>query len=465
MLKKKAENTTNMFNLELIKKYSTPGPRYTSYPTAPHFRDNFQHSLLIDEIIRNNDKSNTAPLSLYYHLPFCDTLCYFCGCHSIISNNRARISKYVDYLIEETELLLTYINNKRVVNQIHWGGGTPTHLSPDEIFRLKSFINSHFQINSLAEQGCEIDPRGLTKEHLSALKETGFNRLSLGIQDFNPEVQKAVNRIQSLELTNQVIEWIRELGFISLNLDLIYGLPFQTYDEFEKTINHIIDLSPDRIALFNYAYVPWVKPHMKLIDEATLPSAEVKLSIFRMAIEKLTSAGYIFIGMDHFAKPEDELSVAQKENKLYRNFQGYSTNSDSDLYALGISSISQFGNIYSQNVKEEKEYFEMIDKGFLPVSKGFILSEDDQIRRYVITKLMCNFRLDFQEVEKLFSISFNSYFSESLNMLGEMAGDGLVTINSNSIVIEEKGRLLIRNAAMCFDAYLKNDSAKYSRTI
>ena len=344
-------------NLDLVKKYDRPGPRYTSYPTAPQFNENFSARNYIEEIQKTNQGDSLPDLSLYFHLPFCDTLCYFCGCNMIISRNRDRIKKYVDYVKKEVQLIKPYLNKNRKVSQLHWGGGTPTHLMPDEIRELSSFIHNEFEFTNDAENGCEIDPRELTKEHLIALRETGFNRVSMGVQDFNEKVQKAVNRIQPESITRQVVEWVRELNFHSINLDLIYGLPFQTVKDFESSVEKIIDISPDRIALFNYAHVPWMKKHMALIKSEDLPSPEEKLQILKMSVAKLTDAGYIFIGMDHFAKPDNELSIAMKEKKLYRNFQGYSTNAGADLYAFGITSIGQFGRIYAQNIKKE-EYSE-----------------------------------------------------------------------------------------------------------
>ncbi|MDP2036436.1 MAG: oxygen-independent coproporphyrinogen III oxidase, partial [Ignavibacteria bacterium] len=284
-------------NIDLIKKYDKPGPRYTSYPTAPHFTEAFTSEKYLDEIIRTNNLADQPELSLYYHLPFCDTLCYFCGCNMIITRNRDRIKEYIKYLKNEIDLLRTYITTGRKVAQLHWGGGTPTHLNPDEITDLISFINRSFEIKTDAEQGCEIDPRGLSKVHLEALRAGGFNRISMGVQDFNFDVQKAVNRVQPEDMTRQVVSWVRELGFQSINLDLMYGLPFQTIESFEKTVDATINISPDRIAVFNYAHVPWMKKHMNLINPDDLPSAEDKLQILKMTIEKLVSAGYDFIGM------------------------------------------------------------------------------------------------------------------------------------------------------------------------
>jgi oxygen-independent coproporphyrinogen-3 oxidase len=454
-------------NLDLIKKYDRPGPRYTSYPTAPQFNDQFNSEKFRDEIIRTNSEANPPDLSLYFHLPYCDTLCYFCGCNMIITRNRDRISEYIKYVKNEIDLTRTLIKNGRQAVQLHWGGGTPTHLNPDEIVNLTSYINQSFNFTSNAEKGCEIDPRGLTKEHLEALRQSSFNRISMGVQDFYDKVQVAVNRIQPEDMTREVVSWVRELGFQSINLDLIYGLPFQTEETFAKTVDAIIDISPDRIAVFNYAHVPWMKKHMELIKAEDLPTPEEKLNILKMTIDKLTGAGYDFIGMDHFAKPNDELAIALREKKLYRNFQGYSTHAGTDLYGFGITSISQIGRCYSQNVKKEKEYFDALNYENFPVERGFYLSDDDIIRRHVITKLMCDFELDFSSVNKLFNIRFTDYFANSLKGLQEFIDDGLVEYQNDKIRITDMGRLLIRNIAINFDWYIeqKNDTAKYSRTV
>ena len=458
-----------MFNIDidLIKKYDKPGPRYTSYPTAPHFSNKFSYDEYVNSIAKNNREDSNTPLSLYFHIPFCDTLCYFCGCNMIISNNRSRISNYVDYLKKEILLLKNHLSDERLVTQLHWGGGTPTHLSPSEITELLSFINSNFNVDSKIEASCEIDPRELTYEHLKALREGGFNRISMGVQDFTHKVQVAVNRIQPESITRQAVEWIRELEFESINLDLMYGLPHQTLETFSETLEKIIDISPNRIAVFNYAHVPWMKKHMELIKQEDLPTPDVKLQILKHTIETLTKAGYVFIGMDHFAKPDDELAIALSEKKLYRNFQGYSTQAGTDLYALGITSISQFGNIYSQNIKTEKEYFAKVDEGVLPLTKGYLMSDDDVLRRDVIMSLMCDFELSFKYIEEKYDIIFKEYFAKGLIKLKQFEPDNLVIIESDRIQVTEMGRLLIRNIAMSFDAFLEDDKGKvrYSRTV
>jgi oxygen-independent coproporphyrinogen-3 oxidase len=385
----------------------------------------------------------------------------------IITRNRDRIKEYIKYLKKEIDLVRTYLLTDRKVAQHHWGGGTPTHLNPDEINELAGYIKKSFNFTDNAEVSCEIDPRELTRPHLEALRNNGFNRISMGVQDFDEKVQKAVNRIQPEDITRQTVQWVRELGYQSINLDLIYGLPFQTVEGFAKTVDKIIDINPDRIAVFNYAHVPWMKKHMALIHPEDIPAAEIKLEILKMTIEKLVIAGYDFIGMDHFAKPDDDLSIAMREKKLYRNFQGYSTNAGADLYAMGITSISQLKNVYAQNYKTEKEYYSTLDNEKLPTVKGYQLTEDDHLRREVIMKLMCNFELDFKPIEEQFKIDFKKYFAWGLNNLKEMETDGLVEISDGGLKVINMGRMLIRNIAINFDGYIerKEDKAKYSRTV
>ena len=458
-----------MFEVDLkkFKKYDKPGPRYTSYPTAPQFSESFTNEDYLDEIVKTNYGDDTADLSLYFHLPYCDTLCYFCGCNMLVTRNRDRIKEYIKYLQKEIDLVRTYILPDRKVAQHHWGGGTPTHLNPDEINLLASYIKDSFEFTDDPEVSCEIDPRELTKAHLEALRNNGFNRISMGVQDFNEKVQKAVNRIQPEDITRQAVTWVRELGYKSINLDLIYGLPFQTVESFADTVDKIIDISPDRIAVFNYAHVPWMKKHMALIHKEDLPQPEVKLKILKTTVEKLTDAGYTFIGMDHFAKPDDDLTKAFHEKKLYRNFQGYSTNAGADLYAFGITSISQLKNIYAQNYKTEKEYYKALDDQIIPTAKGYKLTNDDHIRREVIMRLMCDFELNFKSIEDKFKINFKDYFAWGLNNLKEMQKDELVEISNAGITVKDMGRLLIRNIAMNFDGYIerKEDTARYSRTV
>jgi oxygen-independent coproporphyrinogen-3 oxidase len=455
-------------DIELLKKYDRPGPRYTSYPPAPAFSKDFGPDDYKDAIIENNRENPTNVLSLYFHIPFCDTLCYFCGCNMLVTHNRATIRKYLDYLKREVEMVCEFLSSGRKVTQLHWGGGTPSYLNPDEIKELGDFINERFEFVDDPEVGVEIDPRGLTYEHMKAFREVGFNRISMGVQDFDPRVQKAVNRIQPEEITRQAIDWARELGFKSINLDLIYGLPFQTVESFEKTLDKVIELSPERLAVFNFAYVPWLKPHQRVIKKEDLPTPDVKLKILKMTIEKLTEAGYVYIGMDHFAKPDDELAIAQREKTLYRNFQGYSTRAGADLYAFGMSAISQFQNIYAQNYKELKDYYSRIDEGKFPTAVGYRMSQDDIIRKHVIMRLMCDMELTKSEVEEKFNIKFDDYFADSIQKLNEFVEDGLVELSGDKIKVSLMGRLVIRNIAMCFDAYIDKimkEKPIFSRTV
>ncbi|MCE1163791.1 MAG: oxygen-independent coproporphyrinogen III oxidase [Bacteroidetes bacterium] len=444
----------NKTDISLMTKYNKQGPRYTSYPTAPMFSHDFDAEQFKKEIISTNGAEDSSDLSLYMHFPYCDTLCYFCGCTMLVTRDRDNIKKYNEYIIKEIDLSLKYISKKRKVSQLHWGGGSPSYLEPFEIRQVGMHIKNNFTYSDDIEASVEIDPRGLTREHMQAFRDCGFNRISMGVQDFNEDVQKAVNRIQPENITMDAINWSRELGFESINLDLIYGLPFQTYKSFETTLDKVIEISPDRIAVFNYAHVPWIKKHMNLIKPEDLPSPEEKLRILEMTINKLIGAGYWYIGMDHFAKPGDELAVAQKTKTLYRNFQGYSTKAGCDVYAYGMSAISQFRNIYAQNHKDLKNYYEKIDKGEFAVFSGYRMTKDDHIRKKVIMDLMCHLEVNKKDIEKEFGINFNEYFAESLKQLKQFDEDKLVTEDGGFIRIAESGKLIIRNSAMCFDAYL-----------
>ncbi len=456
-------------DVEMLQRYDRPGPRYTSYPTAPHFSETFGSTQYAEEIKVTNGADTPPELSLYFHLPFCKSLCYFCGCTTVITQNRERIASYLDYLDKEIRLVAERINPQRRVTQLHWGGGTPSYLEPDEIKRLFETIRSHFHFAKDAEVSIEIDPRGMKEAHLDAIIDVGFNRISMGVQDFDPQVQKTINRIQSEELTRWVFDGFRSRGIDSINLDLIYGLPHQTVASFERTLARIIDISPDRLAVFSYAHVPWLKKHQEVITESSLPDGQVKLDLLKNAVETLTREDYVFIGMDHFAKPGDTLVQALKEKKLYRNFQGYSTKWGCDLYALGMSGISQLQNVYAQNTKELPLYYKALDEGKLPTHRGYRLTEDDRVRRYVITKIMCDFELDMAEVETHCDIDFNAYFADALEQLEPLAQDGLLERANQKITITDTGRLLIRNIAMAFDEYLKGDEQKsgpmYSKTL
>jgi len=455
-------------NIEILKKFDKPGPRYTSYPTAPMFSPRFTSKDFREEIVTTNSQPRQSDLSLYFHFPFCDTLCYFCGCNMLITHDRKRISDYNNYLKKEIDLTIPIVSSDRKVSQMHWGGGTPSYLLPEEIREIGNYIREKFNLAEEVESGVEIDPRGLTKEHMQAFADVGFNRLSMGVQDFDAKVQKAINRIQPEDITRQAVEWGRELGFKSINLDLIYGLPLQTLEAFEDTVDRIIDISPDRLAVFNYAHVPWLKKHMNLIPLDTLPSPDLKLRILKMTIEKLINAGYWYIGMDHFAKPEDELSAAQKTKTLYRNFQGYSTKSGCDVYAFGMSAISQFKNIYAQNIKTLKEYYEKIDERDFATFVGYRMTEDDHIRKYVIMQLMCDMELSIKYIEKRFNIIFDNYFADSLIKLKPFIEEGFITIDNDRLIVIGTGKFIIRNIAMCFDSYLdkmKSSKPVFSRTV
>jgi len=459
-------STISNIDIELIKKYDRPGPRYTSYPPAPAFTSGFTADDF-SKSLEDNNKLSTE-ISLYYHIPFCDTLCYFCGCNMLITHSRERIAEYLKYLKKEMELSAPFFNKDRKIGQLHWGGGTPSYLTPEEITALTASIREHFTFSDDIEAGVEIDPRGLTFEHMKAFSESGFNRVSMGVQDFEPKVQEAINRIQPEDITREAVEWSRKLGFKSINLDMIYGLPYQTLDSFEKSLKKIIDISPERIAVFNFAHVPWLKSHQKLIDTNTLPLPEVKLEILKMTIELLTGSGYVYIGMDHFAKPTDELAIAQLEKTLYRNFQGYSTHAGADLFAFGNSAISQFNHVYAQNYKSLNDYYQAIDAGAFPTVLGYTMTGDDVIRQHVIMRLMCDMELNKNEVEESCGIDFDAYFADALLKLEEFVGDDLLELSDERIVVKGMGRLVIRNIAMAFDAYLERmmkEKPIFSRTV
>jgi oxygen-independent coproporphyrinogen-3 oxidase len=456
-------------DMEMLRKYSKPGPRYTSYPTALMFSEAFGPADFEQAIVETNHGRSRGNLSVYFHIPFCDTLCYFCGCTMTVTRDREKIRHYITHLERELDLIAPLLAKERRVAQLHWGGGTPTTLTPDEIRWLGGIINERMDFAGRnLEASCEIDPRELTLEHLEALEGAGFNRLSMGVQDFNDEVMRAVNRVQPEELTRRVVGWIRQMGFKSLNLDFIYGLPHQTLETFEETITKLIDINPDRIAVFNFAHVPWIKKHQRLIDPGTLPSPDVKLRILKMMIEKLSEAGYWYIGMDHFAKYDDELAIAQRDKTLYRNFQGYSTKAECDLYAFGMSGISQFENIYAQNHKNLSEYYEALDKGRLATHAGYVMSRDDHIRRRAIMKIMCDLELEFASVENEFGIDFRDYFKDTFTKFKPFIDDGLLVVKDEKIEITDCGRLVIRNIAMCFDAYIekmRSEGQRFSRTV
>jgi len=407
-------------------------------------------------------------LSLYFHIPFCESLCWFCGCTTVITTQRDKGAHYLEYLDKEMELMSARINPERQAVQLHWGGGTPTFLAPADIRRLGQSIRKHFKLAPDIEAGVEMDPRRLTRDHITALREIGFNRASIGVQDFNPAVQTAVHRIQPRDLTETAIGWAREAGFPSVNLDLIYGLPYQTVESFEQTLDDIIKLGPDRLAVFSYAHVPWIKPAQKILEqEAALPGAETKLAILKLIIEKLTQDNrYTYIGMDHFARPTDELAVAQRQKTLQRNFQGYSTRGGTDIYGFGMSAISQTDGVYWQNFKELPAYCQALDSGRPPFAKGYILSDDDRIRRQTIMRLMCDLSLDYAALSKDLEIDFARYFGAELESLADLEEDGLLTRGAGGLVVNDVGRLFIRNIAMRFDRYLPAArERRFSKTI
>lgn len=457
-----------VFDPELIRCYDTSGPRYTSYPTAVQFHEGFTDADYRVAAARTNLEMPRRPLSLYFHIPFCDTVCFYCGCNKVATKDRSRAAPYLARVYKEIEMQAGLFDRARIVDQLHWGGGTPTFISHDEMRALMRVTREHFTLrdDDSGEYSIEIDPREVSGEAVALLRELGFNRMSLGVQDFDPKVQKAVNRIQSEEETLTALTAARREGFKSVSIDLIYGLPFQSVASFARTLDRVIAVDPDRLSVFNYAHLPELFKPQRRINEADLPSSGEKLDILKMTIERLAQAGYVYIGMDHFAKPDDELAVAQRNRTLYRNFQGYSTHADCDLIALGTTAIGKVGNTYSQNVRTLDEYYQRIDEGRWPVFRGIELSEDDLLRREVITQLICHFELDIPLIERQFGIDFNSYFARELPDLAPMRKDGLLTIDTSAIRVLPRGRLLIRNICMVFDAYLRQKTAqRYSKVI
>jgi oxygen-independent coproporphyrinogen-3 oxidase len=386
----------------------------------------------------------------------------------MVTHERGRINEYNEYLKKEIDLLRPMIADTRKATQMHWGGGTPSYLTPDEILDIGTYIKNSFDFDESIEASVEIDPRGLTRQHMEAFREIGFTRTSFGVQDFNIEVQEAINRVQSEAITRQTVEWARELGFNSVNLDLIYGLPRQTVESFANSVEKIIDISPNRIAVFNYAHVPWLKKHQNVIPTEDLPSPDERLAILEMTIETLINAGYEYIGMDHFAKPTDELAIAQKNNTLYRNFQGYSTRAGADVYAMGVSAISQFENIYAQNQKNINDYYARINAREAATAVGYRMTDDDHIRKDTIMQLMCNLEIDKRRVERTFDIDFDSYFADDIKKLDAFTREGLLEVGTDKISVVGSGILIIRNIAMCFDAYLEKmmkEKPVFSKTV
>jgi len=451
----------------LIRKYDTSGPRYTSYPTADRFVEAFGEADQRQWLARRNVGGIGLPLSVYVHLPFCDTVCYYCACNKIATRDRSKSAKYIKYLEKELALVGPLLGDERELCRLHWGGGTPTFLSREEMSSLFGFLRKNFSLQRQAECSIEVDPRRLEPGTLSFLAGLGFNRVSLGVQDFDPAVQKAVNRIQSEEVTRNAVVEARTSGFASVNLDLIYGLPKQTLDGFSATLDKVIALGPDRVALYSYAHLPKLFTPQRRIAEADLPSAESKLQIMTLAIGRLTRAGYLYIGMDHFARPDDALATAQAQGRLQRDFQGYSAQPESDTLGFGVSAIGRVGPTYYQNCKAMDDYYAALDAGRLPVARGLELGADDLVRRAVIQTLMCQFRVSIESIELAHLIEFGNYFGPELADLRRLAADGLVEVQPDWIVVTPKGRLLVRAIAMVFDRYLRERAARasYSRVI
>lgn len=450
--------------LELLEKYSKPGPRYTSYPTAPYFTEAFGEKEWRRELAAIAE--SPRGLSLYVHIPFCDTLCYYCGCNMVATRDYAKAERYLSFLTAEIERIAALVGSRRRVEQLHWGGGTPTFLEPEHILALSEHIRASFPFAEDVEAGCEVDPRELTRSHVRALKAAGFNRVSLGVQDLDPRVQRAVNRIQPEPLVREVFGWMREEGFASINIDLMVGLPHQTVESFDATLEKIVALAPDRLAVFSYAHVPWLKRHQKLIREEDLPDFATRIRLQQLLLERLAAAGYEYIGMDHFARPTDELVRAREEGSLYRNFQGYTTHKHCDILAFGASGISQTEEVYVQNTKRLADYETRIAGGGLATERGVRLTRDDRIRRDAILAIMCDLVLDRAAFGRRWGIGFDGYFADALRSLEGLAQDGLVELGP-VIRVTPLGRIFLRNIAMAFDAYLREATAmpRYSRTV
>ena len=457
----------SLFNPELIKRFDINGPRYTSYPTADRFVEAFNAASLAEWLANRIIGGGARPLSLYVHIPFCNTICYYCACNKIITKDHSRSARYLEFLDKEIALQAQFLGGSKTVTQLHLGGGTPTFLSDEEFLQLMRSIRSRFTIAPKGEYSIEIDPRKVSAQRVQMLADQGFNRMSLGIQDFDPLVQKAVNRIQSQEETALVLEAARKNGFTSISFDLIYGLPHQNIERFSRTLDKVLQLSPDRLSLYNYAHLPTLFKPQRRIHVEQLPSPAEKLDILHMAIDRLSDAGYIYIGMDHFAKPNDELTIAQRQGRLHRNFQGYSTHSECDLLGFGVSAISQVGAAYSQNVKTLEDYYLRLENNQLPVLRGIELTQDDLLRRSIIQALMCHFELSIEAIEIAYLIKFKTYFATELQDLAPMIDAGLLTIDDQWISIEPKGRMLVRAIAMVFDRYLRTsrEHARYSKVI
>ena len=449
-----------------LARYNRPGPRYTSYPTAPVWNDSFGPAEL--EKVHQEAERAKSPVSLYMHIPFCESLCLFCACNVIIQKDKRVSPPYLDILKREVRHISRSVSSDRPVVQFHWGGGTPTYLTPPQIEELFGFTREHFTFAPDAEIGIEVDPRVTSREHLQTLRKLGFNRLSMGIQDFHPLVQKTINRVQPFELTAGLIQSARELGFLSVNVDLIYGLPYQTAETFAHTVDQILELTPDRVALFSYAHVPWLKKQQNSF-EGHLPEGLEKFEIFRTGLLKFLESGYLYIGMDHFAKPGDELAVSQQNRTLHRNFQGYTTKAGADLYGMGITAISGIQNAYAQNQRDIPSWEKAVAERGIATMRGYHLSDDDRLRRAVISRLLCHTIVVKPEISQEFGIDFDSYFADELARLEPFREDGLVVLNPGEIRTTWLGRIFIRNLAMIFDPYLEkqhlNAKPLFSKTL
>ncbi len=455
---------SNKIDLELFSKYSKPGPRYTSYPTALEFNDDFKYEDYINFLEQGDNN-----LSIYVHLPFCRSACYFCGCNVVFTSKENKLSQYVEYLKKEIDILSEHIDKSRKIMQFHFGGGTPTYYKAYELDEIISYIKLKLgDFDKDAEVSVEIDPRFFNEEQMKVFKKHGFNRISFGVQDFNEKVQKEIHRVQPYDITKNAVDLARKYGINSINTDLIYGLPYQSLESFKQTLEQIITLNPDRLAVFNYAHVPWLKKTMRKFDETTLPSPAEKLKIFQYTIDFLTSNGLEMIGMDHFAKPEDELFSAIKKGELHRNFQGYTTKGGANLIGIGLTSIGEGSRYYAQNTKDMKTYESAIDSGKLPFERGVVLSDDDYIRKSVIMELMANFSIDIKRAEKEHNIDFFDYFSDAVEALDGFIDEGLVSLDKEHLRVSETGTLLIRNIAMPFDAYMQKyagSKKSFSKTV
>ncbi|MCP1674957.1 oxygen-independent coproporphyrinogen-3 oxidase [Natronocella acetinitrilica] len=457
------------FDRALQQKYDRPGPRYTSYPTAPQFHHGFDAVQYAAAALESNAVPLPRPLSLYVHVPFCESLCYYCACNKIVTRHRGKADVYLDYIERELALQAALFDGDRTVQQLHLGGGTPTYLSARQLWRLMQSIAHHFRLAAGKERefSIEIDPRAVDEDTMEVLAELGFNRISLGVQDFDPRVQAAVNRLQSEEETRRVIEQARTNGVHSISLDLIYGLPLQTVKSFDATLDRVLDIRPDRLSIYSYAHLPERVRAQRLIRTEDLPPAGEKLSILGHSINRLNAAGYRTIGMDHFALPDNELSRAMDAGTLQRNFQGYSTHADCDLIGIGVTAIGKVADSYSQNVKHLNRYYAELDAGRLPLERGVLLDFDDRLRRAVIEAVMCRWEVDYASFEDDYNIAFQDYFAPELVSLDEMESDGLVTREPGRLRIQPRGRLLLRNVAMVFDRYLRTATpiVQYSRTV